>query len=530
MRPTSRILVATVASCVLASCEEPAPKASGSPADTRAATVFSGWVPDSAKPAGMAAALSQPSATASEILDLKVDSISDPLDLLTSKIDTTVTLGDWLESHPGDEVGTVPLVSSSDDPFCRGAVIKTPLWGRILVRYALFYIPAPPIGEKLPTDSARIAEDYCELRTIVLVSEGIDSPADQSLRDSLAIQIDKRLGPHREGLPLGAGGVRSRGKGKIWNGPGTRVVVARELVDDGASARTFAVAYAPGSGAQDFDTWQSRYKGQAAERADNRQSLYRNVDSALTWAALPAVTIELTSVLNFLKSRHADNQGELRPPQVDAALLRAIKAIHDVAPSLPAARRAGVLLAGDVTLFATLATPSADSNATISRTLTLLRISASPLNGEDGYQNTRGWLWEAYRVDPTGRAGRAAFAELLGLRWPGSGACTPDGYARVIEHGETSLDKGNDDPLVHFYVGSAYKTIYNLANFSSVDYDTPVSVTRQSESARLKGIEHFRVALASLPDRPVRRDAWTKAMRLLLRRSGEQPEYVCFGD
>jgi hypothetical protein len=55
-------------------------------------------------------------------------------------------------------------------------------------------------------------------------------------------------------------------------------------------------------------------------------------------------------------------------------------------------------------------------------------------------------------------------------------------------------------------------------------------VKEQSESARLKGIEHFRAALESLPNGPVRRQAWMQAMQLLLRRTGEQPEYVCFED
>jgi hypothetical protein len=69
---------------------------------------------------------------------------------------------------------------------------------------------------------------------------------------------------------------------------------------------------------------------------------------------------------------------------------------------------------------------------------------------------------------------------------------------------------------------------HDFANFKSDEYGPDVTVKQQSESARLKGIEHFRAALESLPDGPVGREAWTKAMRLLLRRSGEQPEYVCF--
>jgi hypothetical protein len=338
----------------------------------------------------------------------------------------------------------------------------------------------------------------------------------------------------------------------MWSGPGTSVVVATESVDKRASkegkgvgseeeelpspsvhratGKTFAVAYAPGSGAQEFDLWEVRYKGRAAQRAEDQQSLYRNVDSALTWAALPAVTADLKTVLVFLRNRDVDRPGDLRAPQVDVALLRAIRAINNAAPSLPAPRRAAALLAGDVAVFATLATFNADTNHTVSRTLEQLGISFVPLRGEDGYQNTRAWLWQAYRLDSTGRAGRAAFAELLGLRWRDTGACELNEYARMIEHGEAELKKGNNDPLIHFYVGGAYKTIYDFANYSNSEFGPDSSVKEQSESARLKGIEHFRAALESLQNGPVRRQAWMKAMQLLLRRTGEQPEYVCFED
>lgn len=526
MRTASIILLASVASCVLASCETPAPKTETSSSSPALAS--------------SAAVLSSPSA---------------PLDLLTSQIDTTITLGAWLKSHPADEISTVPPVSGIDDPFCRSAVAKTQLIGRTVVRSALFYIPASPKGEKLPTDTAKVAEDYCELRTVVFESEEMNLLAGQALRNSLALLIDKRLGPHRDNTSLGGGEVPGAEEGKIWNGPGTKIVVATSPAgkargteeakatggDDGEGARSadsakttpgkiFAVAYAPGSGAQDFDTWESRYKGEAAQRAADQQTRYRDVDSALTWAALPSVTADLKTVLLFLRSRVDDNLAELRPPQVDAALLRAIKAIHDVAPSLPPQRRAAAFLAGDVTLFGTRATISADSGGRISRTLDSLGISFAPLPGENGFRNTRAWLWQAYDLDSTGRVGRAAFAELLGLRWPVTDKCNFDEYERMIEHGEAELRKGDDNPLVHFYVGSAYKSIYDFANFVSDEFAATADIKAQAESARLKGIEHFRAALASLPEPPLRREAWRKAMRLILRRSGEQPEYVCFPD
>jgi len=108
--------------------------------------------------------------------------------------------------------------------------------------------------------------------------------------------------------------------------------------------------------------------------------------------------------------------------------------------------------------------------------------------------------------------------------------CDFDDYKGMIENGEAELKKGDDNPLVHYYVGSAYKSIYDFANFRSDEFAATPGIKAQAESARLKAVEHLRAALASLPDPPLRREAWTKAMRLILRRSGEQPEYVCFPD
>ena len=543
-------IAAGVATCALAGCEKQvanSPKPAARPSSAR---VASGWIADSARNRAIAAAVSASTAATvarpAEILDLNEDNASDPLTLVTTKIDTTITLGVWLKSHPADRVGMVaPVGNHIDDRFCRAAVVKTRIGRHSFVRSAQFYIPFPPTSEKLPTDTARIAEDHCDLRTIVLASEETDWTAGHALRDSLAVVIDKRLGPHTEGLPLAAGGISGTEEGKMWRREGTSVVVAtgpvnkRSSVDEegeaadtagATTAKTFAVAYAPGSDAAEFDSWESRYEELHGLKAEDRPALYRNVDSAASWAAMPAVATDLKTVIAYLRTRDENRPQELRPPQVDVALLRALSAIHQAAPSLSGPRRAAALLAGDVALAATFSTPSADSNGAIVRALPSLGIAFERDPEGYGYQNPRAWLWEAYRLDSTGRAGRAAFVELLGLQWPDNKSCSGDEYKRVIEHGEAALARGDNNPLIHFYVGSAYKSIYDLAHFENEEVGNPEAYKSQAEPARLKGIEHFRAALESLPDRATRREAWMKAMRLLLHRSGEQPEYVCFPD
>jgi hypothetical protein len=498
--------------------------------------------------------LSQTVIAPAEAVALNEDNSSNPLDLIIAKIDTTVTLGAWMRSHPSDRISEVPPVSGINDPFCRGAVSQGRVMGRPLARYALFYIPALSKAESLPTDTAKAAGEYCELRSVVLVSEEMDFSDASALRDSLAVLIHARLGSSLDRVPLAAGGIRGGQAGEVWIGPGTKVVVAMGRVDrrperetragrdegeEGAAdddakpdvLRAYAVAYAPGSGAQDFDTWESRYNSEAPQRVADQQQRYADVDSALIWAGVPALSSDLGTVLTYLKGRDPDDIDRVRPSTVDAALLRALRTIHDVAPTLSPPRRAAALMAGEVTLFAALPLPSADSERTLNRTLDSLGISFARLPGEDGIRNEHAWLWRAWQLDSTGRAGRAAFVRLLGLSWPETGGCNGDEYAGMIKAGEAELMRGDKNPAIYFYVGSAYKSIWDFAHFYIPDeVDAPASVKEQAEGARLKGIEYFRAAVRSLPEGEMRRQAWTKGMQLVMRRSGEQPEYVCLPD
>ncbi|HMG01046.1 MAG TPA: hypothetical protein VK560_07355, partial [Gemmatimonadaceae bacterium] len=471
MRPVDTIFLAAVTAGILAACEKPAantsqsptPSAPGVPVPTASGVTNS--IPGTGPRPAVEEAANQTSIAPAELLALNEDGGPNALDLITAKIDTTITLGAWLKSHPSDKISEIPPVSGVNDPFCRGAVAQAHLMGRPMARYALFYIPALSKAEKLPTDTAKAPGDYCELRTVVLVSEEMDFPHGHALSDSLAVLIQTRLGSPREGLPLGAGGVRGMPEGKIWNGPGTKVMVATGPVgrrpdpaarntggEEGEEAvavesakpelaRTYAVAYAPGSGAQDFDTWESRYHASSGQRMADQQQQYADVDSALVWAAVPSLSSDLGMVLTSLKGRDPDNLSATRPAQVDAALLRALRTIHNVAPTLPAPRRAAALMAGDV-MFAAYGVASTDSNGKVYRTLDSLGMSFVHVPGENGIGNTRAWLWQAWQIDSTGRAGRAAFVRLLELWWPTGNGCSGDEYSRIIKAGEAELKRG----------------------------------------------------------------------------------------
>lgn len=481
-----------------------------------------------------------------EQLILTEDSATSPIATVTAAIDTTIRLGAWLKSHPADRVGVVPPVEQLDDKFCRASHLKLKLGDRTIVRSALFDIPQVPAGEPYPSDTARVAEDLCELRTVWLSTEVPDSSVASALADSLTELIDRRLGNHSSGANVGARGSANWLDGRSWKGSRTTVAVATlptraaeqaSRSEDGPDAdsssvdnarRVVMVAYSPNSGYEDIDLLQTRF----VERHSEPKVLYQNADSAIAWAGLPQIATDLQQVLTHVRSI-AGKGDTLAYPRVDEALLRAVKATHDIAPTLSPPRRAAALLAADIVLFAAHPYFGSNSTSPLRKSLESLGMTFTDLPIDQLVQNDRPWLWEAYRLDPSGRAGHAAFVELLGKGWTTKGACKEAGneYEQIIEHGEADLRSGDKDPMVHFYVGSAYKTIFDAAHVSpDDDYVDRRTFTAEAESARLKAIDHYRIALASLTDRTVRKDVWNRVMRLLLGRSGDQPEYICFYD
>ena len=477
---------------------------------------------------------------------LTEDSATSPLATVTAAIDTTIRLGAWLKSHPADRIGVVPPVEQIEDKFCRASHLKLKLGDRTIVRSALFDIPEVPAGEPFPSDTARLAEDLCELRTVWLSTEVPDSASASALADTLSQLIDRKLGNHSSGVTFGARGAANWLDGRSWKGSRTTVVVATlpsmaaerasrseegPAPDSSAMYKTRRVvmaAYAPNSGYEDIDLLETRF----VERHREPRVLYQNADSAIAWAGLPKIATDLQQVLTHVRSI-AGKGDTLAYPRVDEALLRAVKGTHDIAPTLSPPRRAAALLAADIVMFAAHPYFGSNSASPLRDSLKSLGMTFTDLPIDQLVQNDRPWLWEAYRLDPSGRAGHAAFLELLGNGWTTKGACKEPGneYERIIEHGEADLRSGDKDPMVHFYVGSAYKTIFDAANVSPSDeYVDRRSFTAQAETARLKAIDHYRIALASLTDRTVRKDVWNRVMRLLLGRSGEQPEYICFYD
>lgn len=139
---------------------------------------------------------------------------------------------------------------------------------------------------------------------------------------------------------------------------------------------------------------------------------------------------------------------------------------------------------------------------------------------------------EAYRTDPGGPAGRAAFVTLLGEGWETKARCADgaDAYRRVIDQGEAALARGASDAAIHYYVGIAYHDIVSLAHGGMYDdYSNPSDFAPLAPAARVRAIDHLRASLGQPGDRRMRRHAWRMAMGLMLGRS-MQARYFCVYD
>jgi hypothetical protein len=423
---------------------------------------------------------------------------------------------------------------STQPTFCRAAIGKALLTGHQATRFAVFQISRPP-GEVLPTDTARVAEQVCRLKTVSLATDPLDAVAANAIAESAAVILDAKLGAHALGAKLsdqvGSGWTGS----KTWGARGTTVVVGMAPQDrkQSSALKVVMVAYARGSSVEDGNSWVAEYRADAQERSEMAKVRLRDADSAIAWAGLPSIASDLRSTLDELR-RPRGKSDTMRVPEIDAELVRAVRATRDTAPMLEPHRRAAALLAADLVRYAAVPYPPSEGGSQAGTLFNDLQsIVAGPRTGS-GEESafSRPWLWEAYNLDSLGRAGHIAFIRLLARGFDKRFECAQgmDFYNEMIRHGETALRRGDSDPMVHYYVATAYKDIYEMANRRQSDgYVDPGLLKPLQEDARLRAIDHFRAALVSLPDRSLRHDAWIMATTLLLRMP-RAPMYFCASD
>jgi hypothetical protein len=294
----------------------------------------------------------------------------------------------------------------------------------------------------------------------------------------------------------------------------------------------FAV-FSQGSGIRGNDYWDTQYFQGSHKSAETLNLELADADSAMAWAGLPRVAADLGVMESELR-RLGSEAGTSRKPQADSALIRAIRTIQDTAPHLDAPRRAAALVAGDLVRYAVVPfrQPTAvDADGRLYDSVQSIILGPDADRSQKGYWFNRVWLWDAYDLDSVGRAGHLAYVRLLKRFFNQAAECA-DGvsdYQNTIERGEAALKRGDKDPLVHYYVATAYKSIFDYSTFIPEDTSIHNPSKAEGESARLRAIEHFRAALPELRDRQMRRDGWVMAAELMLGKPGH-PFMECMGE
>lgn len=459
------------------------------------------------------------------------------LALATSPIDTLLTLGAWIHAHAGDVVTDSVPEGALPQIVCRTAMAKVQLAGRTLTRSAVFDVPPTPSGEVLPADTTQLAERFCRLRAIWYTTVEHDSARAIAVADSLSHIVDVSLGARRPGIAMSGAGTGLWSGARSWTGRGTTVVLGIAPPEPGSRADTVArrvvlVAFAPGSG---LDRLDERAQSAAWDRESEEEhaAALALADSAIAWSGVPTISADLRTVLAHAQRVYGG--APARDPHADSALVRAVAATRDSSRSLEPSRRAATLLATDLVL--TMAAGSFDADTTKDEVKLRRALQAagapytnSPLGGADVY--TRDFLWEAYRADSLGRAGRAAFLELLSLGMAKKANCGdgPNGFDRVIDAGERALRAGAQEPEIHHYLGLAYADVVALARGAGDEYADSSEFRPRAAISRTRAIDHFRAALAGLNDRRMRREAWRGAMGLMLALPVSETRFFCVYD
>ncbi|MFL5481945.1 MAG: hypothetical protein ACJ8AK_07120 [Gemmatimonadaceae bacterium] len=434
-------------------------------------------------------------------------------------LDTTATLGNWLKSNPKDSLSSVYPLYSEDRSFCRTSISDANVANHHARRFAVFRIIPPP-AEQLPADTLDADAQLCRLTTILVETDEMDSVTAVALDDEITKAIAAKLGDPTAGTRLSEGTIEGWTDSKTWSKPRARVLLATTR---GATGRKVIVeAYSQSSAVTDNDFFTANWQEESKQNGEAGKETLVDADSAIAWAGLPSIGADLRTMLAELRrpKAHSDT---LRNPAADSALIRAYIATRDTAPHLDSARQAAALLAADIVRFATIAYPPPPygNRAAVRLYDTLQSINTgSEVHGFDPSSAfARPWLWQAYALDSLGRVGHLAFVRLLARGFDEDKECakSADFYRTMIDRGEADIRRGDRDPLVQFYVGAAYSAIFQLSQTDSGDYVDSVPPKSEGELARMRALDHFRIALASLHSKSRRREAWTLGALLMLR-------------
>ncbi|MDB4909083.1 MAG: hypothetical protein JWO05_3867 [Gemmatimonadetes bacterium] len=463
---------------------------------------------------------------------------------MTRGVDTTITLGAWLASHPGDTVSLAAPTAARNDRVCRTAEHRVRIDGADVDRSAVFYIPAPQAGEPWPVDSGQFAERKCTLRSVWLVRNVADSMRVQAASDSTSHRLTPALGAGVNGSKMAGQGAGQWQHARSWSVGDTRVVLGSdpavqyhdegELLPTSHPWRVIVAAYAPGACLEDFD------ERQKDARCDD--AMAQGLDSLRSGrlqAALKLADAKVAPLLQVVVARMGarGDSSWVQDAKTDSAMLHAYVFARDSTATMPAGARSATLLATDMVMHAYAANLDADTAGKARETRARfdaahVQLGADPLGATVQYE--RPLLWMAWRADSlggVGSAGHVAFVELLSEGWSTKAACGDgaDQYSVVIARAEAALARGDADPVVQLYAGLAQGDLFALAHGAHAGYANDSDYKAGAEAGRVKALAHLEQALTKGLPAPARKGAWETGVKLLLK-TYAQARYFCVYD
>lgn len=424
------------------------------------------------------------------------------------------TAADWMLAHPTDTLTAfAPAANGNAEDWCARATKE----GRLadssqVIRHAYFYPPALTPQSTLPAaGSPKALSGGCTIGA-VWVEAAVPTTADAIrlnvlMKDTLVSAYGTQQPWHTSYKPP-FGGYSGWHVAGPWMADSTTILSAAETQATLRGVRAIALAYWAGSGLGPS----SSFPGTPTEDRTFAQGYTRDSSFVAEGAALTGLEQpKVAPLFALLAQAESARAGLTHRDRVSlrAAVVAAVWHWLEYARPLVPPRRAAAYLAADrflgndgVGFFLWL-----PEDSTARRPLEAWGATFEEPCCEGTYTYAHGWLDEAVRLDPKGRAGNLAFLARIG-------GCDP---APIIERGEAFMENVSDSILraqLHFALGDAYADSVGMAGQVDVG-ETYRTNVKDAPTARSKAIAHYRAGLAIDRTSPQARAAWSKAWRLL---------------
>jgi hypothetical protein len=454
-----------------------------------------------------------------------------------AQLRTGLTLREFAQSHPGEQLGPTSKVNDPDLRFrssCALGVASIPLnSGATLERVTAFYVPPIPVPVVPPTakDPAEMLGD-CVLGAIYLNARVPNANQADEIAAAVMVALSKRYGdPQRPPIdPYFNPGWRNRMQWK----QGDITVHAgydpyRVGANDVARFRVYAYWVPILESERKLPQW---WQQQTALRP--KESV--NFAFAVKTAALdPAATTAVSEGYGrasalAAKARAADKSvatDQYVASANDAATV--LRQWLQGADGLPPPRRAAAFLAA---YYLVRAWESTDWQNP--RTMRLFEKEGSrywkrtPNQDEDSLGR---WLGLAFSLDPEGPVGDTIVLEQM------TQACYFDGFygaggplfKHVIAEGESYLTRKHDpadSALAEFLLASAYQDFVDIASGRLEEID-PAPYKGRLQEARMKAVQYYSAAINFDPNSTIATISWRETWNLLANFPSRNFHYVC---